>query len=71
MAEAAEASNLALATNGDVLEVMMRTIRNTAMEAIDSERTPRQRLTIWRRRFTARLDLKDVAYGNEVCQELR
>ena len=51
-----EASNLALSTNGDDLEVMMRIIRDTAMEAHQQERTPRQRLRIWRRRFRARLE---------------
>ena len=53
---AMEASNLALNTNGDDLEVMMRIVRDTAMEAFDDERTPRQRLRIWRRRFRARLE---------------
>ena len=53
---AMEASNLALSTNGDDLEVMMRIIRDTAMEAHQEERTPRQRLRIWRRRFRARLE---------------
>ncbi len=53
---AMEASNLALSTNGDDLEVMMRIIRDTAMEAHEDERTPRQRLRIWRRRFSARLE---------------
>lgn len=52
---AMEASNLALATNGDNLEVM-RIVRDTAMEAFDDDRTPRQRLRIWRRRFRARLE---------------
>ena len=51
-----EASNLALSTNGDDLEVMMRIIRDTAMEAHRDERTPRQRLRILRRRFRARLE---------------
>ena len=49
------ASNLALFRNSDDLEVMMRIIRDTAMEARQDERTPRQRLRIWRRRFRARL----------------
>ena len=40
------ASNLALNTNGDDLEVMMRIVRDTAMEAFEDERTPRQRLRI-------------------------
>ena len=53
---AMEASNLALSRNGDDLEVMMRIIRDTAMEAHQQERTPRQRLRIWRRRFRARLE---------------
>ena len=35
---------------------MMRMIRDTAMEAHQQERTPRQRLRIWRRRFRARLE---------------
>ena len=53
---AVEASNLALNTNGDDLEVMMRIVRDTAMETFDDERTLRQRLRIWRRRFRARLE---------------
>ena len=53
---AMEASNLALNTNGDDLEVMMRIVRDTAMKAFDDERTPRQRLRIWRQRFRARLE---------------
>ena len=43
---AMEASNLALNTNGDDLEVMMRVVRDTAMEAFDDNRTPRQRLDL-------------------------
>ena len=53
---AMEASNLALNTNGDDLEVMMRIVRDTAMEAFDDNGTPRHRLRIWRRRFRARLE---------------
>ena len=51
-----DASKLALNTNGDDLEVLMVIVRDTAMEAFDDERTPRQRLRIWRRRFRARLE---------------
>ena len=51
-----EASNLALNTNGDDLEVMMRIVRDTAMEAFDDNGTPRHQLRIWRRRFRARLE---------------
>ena len=36
---AMEATNLALNTNGDDLEVMMRIVRDTAMETFDDERT--------------------------------
>ena len=53
---AMEASNLALNTNGDDLEVMMRIVRDTAMEAFDDNGTPRHRLRLWRRRFRARLE---------------
>ena len=51
-----EASNLALNTNGDVLEVMMRIVRDTAREAFEDDRTPRRRLRIWRTRCRARLE---------------
>ncbi len=52
---AMEASNEALNTNGDDLEAMMRIVRDTGVETFDDERTPRQRLRIWRQRFRARL----------------
>ena len=51
-----EASKRAPAMNGDDVKVMMPIVRNTAMEAFDDERSPRQRLRIWRRRFRTRLE---------------
>ena len=54
---AMEASNLAWNTNGDDLEVMMRVVRDTAMEAFDDNRTPRQR------EEGSEQDLKDVVFG--------
>ena len=64
MVEAAlEAPSLALNTNGDDLEVMMRIVRHTAMEAFEDGRTPRQRLMIWRR--GSEHGLKDVVFGKE------
>jgi len=57
---AMEASNLALNTNGDDLEVMMRIVRDTAREAFEDDRTPRRRLRIWRRRCRARLEGRGI-----------
>ena len=53
---AMEASTLAVNTDGDDLEVMMRIVRDTATEAFEDNRTPRQRLRIWRNRFRDRLE---------------
>lgn len=39
---AMQASNLALNTNGNNLEVTMRIVRDTAMEAFEGGRTPGQ-----------------------------
>lgn len=67
---AMEASNFAMSTNGEDLEVMMRITRDTALEAHEDEGTPRQRLRfrakregcgIWQRLTGAEMRKVDVA----------